>query len=137
MDRIDMALWHKDHWTTYAYLASRILDYNGVPNLDNMRCDPNIHPGLHTLSPMGNARDGSEYPTRLKDGTLVHGHDDWSCVEDFVSYGLVEWNGTGIHPQFAFTDAGWEIWHQFNRWIAEHPGKWSATFRPRELDVAA
>lgn len=127
---ITMDRWGRDHWSTYAYLASIILNHEGVPSRARMRCDADIHPGLD--DPLRAVTFGSnrkKYPTRLRDGEQ-EGHDDWSCVEDMVTTGLVEWNGTGAHPRFAFTDSGWAVWHQFNRHIAEHPHAWSNTFAP-------
>ena len=112
-------LWGKDHWSTFAYVANRILDYKGVPNLTHMRSDPNLHPGLPNISPMGNVLDGAKYPTRLKDGREVTNHDDWSCVEDMEAAGLVEWRGTGISPVFKFTDSGYEVWAKLYRHKAE------------------
>ncbi len=105
---IDMARWGKDHWSTLTYLETLAVDNKGmaIPNLERMRCDINVHPGL------GNSANhhfpGKAYPTRLKDGPITD-HDDWSCVEDMEAAGLVEWKGTGINPIIVFTDLGMKV----------------------------
>jgi hypothetical protein len=106
-----------------------MLNYAGIVHKPHMRCDPRLHPAHAHFSPIGNVLDGGKYPTRLKDGEQPN-HDDWSCVEDFMALGLVEDDGTGLNPVLRFTDAGWDLWHRFNRHIAEHPNRWSATFDP-------
>jgi hypothetical protein len=117
--------WGRDHWSTYAYLASRILDYRGKLAEEQMRVDPSIHPlRAHR------GTTGTVYPTRLKDGSQQIGHDDWSCIDDFEEAGLVNWGGSGLYPIFSFTEKGYQVWFQLYRWIAEHPGAWSATFAP-------
>ncbi len=45
--------------------------------------------------------------------------DDWAAVDDFVSGGLLVWGGTGFHPIFSFTDAGWAVAHALRRLRAE------------------
>lgn len=125
--------WGKDHWSTYAYLGAIIVNHGGRPDLSRMRCDPDLHPGLHYSRLLGGST--RKYPTRLKrneDGTpsLHEDHDDWSCVEDFESAGLVVWGGSGINPVFRFTDHGWKVWHLFEKHIADNPRKWSTTFFP-------
>lgn len=103
-DPIPMELWSKDHWSTFAYIETRVVDHNGVPNRDHLRCNPKIHPGLGNGS---NQIDRKPRPTMLKDGTQIHPHDDWSCIDDMVSAGYIEWNGTGMNPVFALTEKGW------------------------------
>lgn len=116
---IEPSRWGGDHWSTYAYIANRILDYKGVPDRTHMRCDPNLHPGLANVSPFGSIVDGSKHPTRLKGGGTVSPHDDWSCAEDIEAAGLIEWRGTGINPVFVFTDLGYEVWALLYRYKAE------------------
>lgn len=122
-----IALFGKDHWSTFAYICQRVIDHDGIPNKQHMRCDPNIHPGHVNISPFGEVLDGGKYPTRLKFGQNVHGHDDWSCLEDFEAHGMLVNNGTGLNPKYMLTDLGWDCWHTLDRWIATHDS-WSATF---------
>ena len=98
-----MEKWGKDHWSTLAYVESRIVSYEGVLNREHMRCDIEVHPGF------GNSANGfsrAKYPTRLKDDIEVYEHDDWSCIDDAIREGLIEWHGTGIHPFFKLTVFG-------------------------------
>lgn len=83
-----MKVWGKDHFSTFAYLETRAVDYGGLVDNKHMRCNPRIHRELANVSP-GGVIDGGEYPTRLKDSELKN-HDDWSCVEDMVINGLVK-----------------------------------------------
>jgi hypothetical protein len=34
-DPVPIELWGKDHWTTLAYIETRCVDYDGVPNHDH------------------------------------------------------------------------------------------------------
>jgi len=110
---VPMALWGKDHWSTLAYLETRVVDQAGKPDLRHLRCDPRRHPGL------GNGQDGGAYPTRLNDGTTREHHDDWDCIDDMVAEGLVVWEGTGVNPVFRLTDLGWQVAGQLRRHTAE------------------
>lgn len=106
-DHISIDRWGSDHWSTLAYLETRIVDHRGVPHLDHMRVDMDIHPQFDN---QGSRFDSKKRcPTRLNDGTTVEKHDDWSCAEDMEREGLLEWNGTGINPVFSLTEKGWQI----------------------------
>lgn len=107
---IPMEQWGRDHWSTLAFIESRCVNYGGDMIADRgherMRCNFEIHPGLRG----GNGQpDGADAPTRLKDGSVVHEHDDWSCAEDMESSGLLEWKGTGTHPVFVLTELGIDV----------------------------
>ena len=72
-----MSEWGKDHWSTLAYLETCCVDNDGY--LDNRRMNS----------------DGEAYPTRLRGNTpetphLAPGHNDWDCVADMISAGLVK-----------------------------------------------
>lgn len=91
----------RDHWSALLYIETRCTDHRGVLYKPHMRCNQARHPFLaHEI-------DGTS-PTRLANGELLHDHDDWDCADDLVGAGLIEWNGTGVHPVFAMTDAGRE-----------------------------
>lgn len=117
-DVTSIALWGKDHWSTYTYLGYLIVHANGIPQKDRMRCDPDLHPGLLGAYQARESFGSNKYPTRLKGGIEKDNHDDWSCIEDAVALGLVEWNGTGMHPIFAFTPKGWELHAKLEKHIA-------------------
>ncbi len=95
----------KDHWSTFAYVETLATDHNGIiiPNVLKMRTNRKIHPNV------SNPIDGSKYPTKLKDGTVLSDHDDWSCLEDAVENGLLIDIGTGLMRQFKLTDKGRKV----------------------------
>lgn len=90
-DRVPMERWGKDHWSTLAYLECRIVDNRGRIAHDHMRCHMRRHPAMHAAKrraiAFGNA-DGSQYPTKLRDGELAD-HDDYDCIDDMIAAGLV------------------------------------------------
>lgn len=106
IENVPMSSWGKDHWSTLAYIETRIVDYKGRPDSDHMRCDPERHPGLAGRSPISYGIRDKKYPTRLKGKQESHDHDDWDCLEDAVAEGLIEWKGTGMYPVFVLTDRG-------------------------------
>lgn len=57
----------------------------------------------------GNPNDGSKYPTILRNGELLEGHDDWDCLDDAVKIGLLEDVGTGLNRTFKLTSEGRRI----------------------------
>lgn len=69
----------KDHWSTFAYVETRIVDYGGWLDTRHLR---------------GCNGDASDYPTRLRgtfgEITLLTGHDDTDCLTDLVAAGLIE-----------------------------------------------
>lgn len=119
--------WGVDHWSTLAYIETRIVDYKGIPNLKHMRCNHKIHPGLTSID------SGSKYQTRLKDGKISN-HDDWSCLEDAVAEGLLIWGGTGIAPVFSLTRLGWAVCAALRRHKATHHTYSSFHMTSEDLD---
>jgi hypothetical protein len=106
----------KDHWSTFAYIETCCVDNHGVVDNERMRTHKDLHPGLVGFRC---AQFDTKSPTRLRgywlpDGSkdesrLAKNHDDWSCVEDAVDAGLLEWNGTGLHPVFSLTEKGLKV----------------------------
>lgn len=103
---IPMEKWSKDHWSTFAYIETCIVDDKGAPDHRRMRTDHELHPGLGVASPISCGFSATKYPTRLKGGDTVDGHDDWSCLDDAEAAGLLTIDGTGIYPNYALTDKG-------------------------------
>jgi hypothetical protein len=101
---VPMARWGKDHWTTFLYVKTRWVDHRGVLDPEHMRCDRARHlffyEAKYRTTVFGTDADGGKYPTRLKTetpgqggvwGTVeLFGHDDWDCLNDAVTEGLVE-----------------------------------------------
>lgn len=103
--RITMDKFGKDHWSMLGYAECRIVDNRGIPDRRHMRCNPKRHPQFAHISwDKGDAKE--RYATRLKNNVLVPYHDDWDCVEDLVSEGLLKDLGTGINPYWELTDKG-------------------------------
>jgi hypothetical protein len=100
------------------------VDYKGVPNPEHMRVDLDIHPQFGNRASQAGSTRLKKYPTVIKGGEKVEGHDDWSCVDDFVAAGLLEWKGTGVNPVFALTDEGYKVSALLRRHRAEG-GKFS------------
>lgn len=97
-------LFGKDHWSTFAYLEVRCVDYGGVPGRDQMRCHTGRHPFL-----VGRAGDASRYPTRIKGDATLTNHDDWDCASDLEAAGLIANIGTGVNPVFRMTEEGFRV----------------------------
>jgi hypothetical protein len=113
----------KDHWSTFAYIETRLVDYKGVLNRDHMRCKSN-RIAFHNAA---NAMVGAaNYPTKLKGGVLLDDHDDWDCVDDLESAGFLRWEGTGVNPVFKLTELGQKVAQQLRAHKAE--GKNFASF---------
>lgn len=93
--------WGKEHWSTFGYIETRIVDHEGVPSRGHMRCDRDLHPALD--------HGGGMAPTRLFDGSTIPLHDDWSCLDDAEAAGFLTNVGTGLHRVYRLTDLGREV----------------------------
>ncbi len=87
-DYIPPTEWGKDHWSTFVYLQTRVVDAKGIIDNRKMRTHPRLHRHLVGLT-FGQMQDGSAYPTRLANDKKKDKHDDWSCLEDMVKAGLI------------------------------------------------
>jgi len=117
--------WGKDHWSVFVYIEDLAVNGRGfaVPDHRRMRTIQKKHPG------MGNHLDASEFPTILKKGKIKN-HDDWDCVEDIISAGLLMNEGTGINPVYKLTERGKEIASQLR--IHKQEGKNFGEFEVKE-----
>ena len=104
-ENVSIEKWGKDHWSTFAYIETCIVDGDGCPSDRQMRTDPDLHPGLyHTyLCPTT-----TKYLTRTKEDD-VENHDDWSCLDDAEELGLLKNVGSGINRRYEFTDLGHKV----------------------------
>lgn len=123
--RVPMAQWGKDHFSTLAYIECRIVDNKGTIDPRHLRCNPSAN-GHRAANHFGPDVANREYPTRLHGGTHLYGHDDWSCIDDIVAEGILEWHGTGLHPIFKLTECGHRICAAIRKHKAE--GGMFATF---------
>lgn len=90
--------WGKDHWSLLGYVETLCVDGRQVEGLGRVgeidrrrvRCNPDTHPLLLPPDPFGSGPHWKDaYCTRVKDGTIA-GHDDWDCLDDLESAGLIE-----------------------------------------------
>ena len=119
-----IATFGRDHWSTFAYVETRCVDYEGVPDRRHLRCIHGRHPGQKH-----EGGDASQYPTRLKNNVDINNHDDWDCIDDLVREGLLESRGTSLYPRFELTPLGREVASQ----LREHKANRFSfdTFEPR------
>jgi len=121
--------WGQDHWSTFAYIETRVVDHGGDVEIQRMRCNPKRHPWLaHAGSMFGDPK-----PTRLAKGELLPDHDDWDCAEDMCRaypgcHALLVSVGCATHPRFQLTETGYEIGSQLRRHKAQ--GGSFSTFVP-------
>ncbi len=135
MQKIERSRWGKDHWTTFAYLCQCVIDHGGILDADKMRTDRDIHPVEYSAKRHQSMLiEGARYPTRLNDGESIVGHDDWSCVKDFIEDGLVTRIFLENHKldRFELTDEGWLLWFEFQMHIANNRA-WSTTFEQKGI----
>lgn len=102
-------LWGSDHWTTFAYIETRCIDYGGVLNKEHMRTDVKRHLMLVGASRrrFGDDFGGSkEYPTRLHGGLEIKDHDDWDCLLDMEAAGLLVIDRRTVPEQALFAEPG-------------------------------
>jgi hypothetical protein len=102
-DPVPLDKFGKDHWSTFAYLESRIVNYQGKINHKHMRCDENRHPifaSAGSVKPFSASwgDNNKKYPSLIK-GELVDGkwtvgnkenHDDYDCLTDLIREGFLE-----------------------------------------------
>lgn len=140
-DVIPIERWGRDHWSTLAYVETRIVDHGGRLDLNHMRAHPRVH---RAFANAASREADTASPTRLNDDTTVDRHDDWSCVEDAVALGLLTMDeqepiqrrradeggafSKARSPRFVLTDLGRDVANQ----LRAHKGNGGsfATFRP-------
>lgn len=103
--------WGPDHNSTLSYAETVCVDRHGIPEKQRMRCDRMRHPGHAHLPPGVDGR----CPTRLAGDLELPEHDDWDCIDDAEDAGFIEIHGTGLHPVWRMTDAGFAYVHALRR----------------------
>ncbi len=113
-DRIDSAFWGKEHWALLGYVETRCVDNKIRPKTswaeldrNHMRCDVDRHP-QHANS-ANRSVPSKKYPTRLAEGIELKDHDDYDCLDDLESHGLIIIGGTGMFPTVKMTKLGLEV----------------------------
>lgn len=129
--RVPIGQFGADHWSTLAFVETRVVDHRGQLAHDQMRCDPGRHPAEFTAKRYGSDSphaDGSAYPTKIKDGELTD-HDDYDCLTDLQAVGLLirtslsvcelTDRGRAVAADLRQHRAGGGNWHTFT--LAEVP----------------
>jgi hypothetical protein len=127
----------KDHWSLFAYVETRCVDYKGILDKKHLRIKNEIDKSGSDYY-FSQAEWKPEYGTRLfgyfkEDGTKdkyrqLENHDDLDCLEDLEDAGLIENIGTGLHPAVKLRKLGIAVASQ----LREHKtnGGMFATFIP-------
>lgn len=76
----------REHWSTLVYAETRNVDYGRFLDKRHLRINENRHPA-HAVNPTSWKDD---YSTRLNDGTVLDGHDDWDILNDLERVGLLD-----------------------------------------------
>lgn len=94
----------RDHLALLGYIACRTASHAGLLENQHMRCNPRRHRKLLGDSQFRfGVQWHDKYSSRLKDGTTVSGHDDWSCLEYLVAAGWVSVKSEiDIEPERSF-----------------------------------
>lgn len=106
---IASAMFGRDHWTTLAYIESVMTDCAGFQlGADpRMRSNRRNHRVMSEVPRPKRAKMSSSVAaqlmspddgSRLKNGQVVRGHDDWNCVEDFAAVGFFDLGPNGLGP---------------------------------------
>jgi hypothetical protein len=88
-----------DHWSTFAYIETCCVDYQGKVDPRRMRSE------------------GGKYPSRLKSGETLAGHSDWDCALDLEAAGLLKRIETQV---FKLTRKGWGVASKLRQHRARH-----------------
>lgn len=128
---IPMKKWGVDHWSTLAYIETRIVDRQGIPGIAQMRCNEKLHPQFVHCDV-----SGKEYPTRLSDGSNhPEPHDDWSCLDDAEAAGIINNIGSGLNRIYRLTTFGMTVCNELRNHKASG-GKFS-NFKYEQHEVNA
>ncbi len=120
VDTIPIENWGKDHWSTFAYAETLATDHKGIIIPVPLRMRTNHETHFFMKNPI----DGSVYPTILRNGDTVQGHDDWDCLDDAVENGLLINIGSGLNRAFKMTEKG----RKFADSLRDHKSK-GGTFK--------
>lgn len=119
--------WGRDHISTFAYAMACVHTNRGRVERPRMRVGSH-RPGLRHLPADAYGGEG-EYPTRLRDGREVYGHDDYDCLDDIAAAGYFKVHNTGVNPGVV-TDVSEKAYEWHKRIVAAETAgkKWSETW---------
>lgn len=90
MNTLPPDLWWRDHWSTLAYVETRLVDKGAYsvmfdPRMRQSRRNYRVLPGNKSHGVPMDEKNG----TRLSNNTYLPWHDDWCCVQGMVDAGLL------------------------------------------------
>lgn len=109
-DYISMLNWHKDHWSTLAYVETVMVDNAGfqLGTDAHMRSNRRNFRVMAEACPRPKRASGAnpslarvmqpQHTTRLKDGSPTDNHDDWACIQDMAAEGLFTVGPEDVQP---------------------------------------
>lgn len=83
---VNISLFGKDHWSLLAYINDSVSKGSNI-QFKYMRCNKHTHPQFNVLPSWMEWKP--EYGTKLNNGTRLDDHDDWNCLDDLKSVGLI------------------------------------------------
>lgn len=95
----------KDHWSTLLFLETQIVDKAFPIDMRRLRVNE-IKRAFSNNTPI---QWQDSYSTKLKDGSIVSGHDDIDVIDDLEEVGLIKNNGTHLNIYPLLTDKGWKV----------------------------
>lgn len=99
-DYIPVDLFGRDHWSTLAYAETVMVDVGGFQIGADARmrhCRRNFRVmrqmcpkprRIKSTGAMMMVMDHDKHGTRLSDGQVIAGHDDWHCIQDMAEAGF-------------------------------------------------
>ena len=98
-DYVQSEQWSADHWSTLAYMETVMVECGGFqigrdPRMRSNRAHFRVmqeqcpNPKRPSRDPAGVVMK-PEHGTRLRDGTVLPGHDDWCCLQDMAAAGYL------------------------------------------------
>lgn len=113
---VPIELFGKDHWSTLAYIETRIVDHrefriNGDPRMRTCRRCWRIANSATGRDRAHIQIDGeNKYPTRLADGRLAEKHCDWDCLQDLIAAGILATRGVpDLGKKVTITKRGYAV----------------------------
>ncbi len=116
-DRISLAEFGRDHWSTLAYLENIMVEYGECqvdldPRMRTNRKHYRLlaerkHLARHVGTKWRLAQAmRPEHGSRISGGRVVTNHDDWDCVEDLIAAGLLMAKSPHNRPTLYLTPLG-------------------------------
>lgn len=135
---IPMDKWAKDHWSTFAYIETVMVDCGGFQvGRDAMMKSNRRHFRVmaeQCPNPKRTKNTGAlaicmspEHATILNDQQQLPGHDDWCCMQDMAAQGLFDLDVDHIEPGVTLhlSELGFKVASELRRHLSNN-GKMAA-----------